>query len=181
MSSLRWLHNSNAASKHLADGIKPSAAHSAGRPSRGERCGSQHRSGSRRDREPIRRSTWCLIPRERFFPFPTTAERSLSGPVTDKSSSFAMEMRFSLSPFPTLPSFIHPLPPSFTSSLSTAHWLELVDNPEYVPDPTIVSHYTEKGLLNLFELAGYEVETGQMGWEIEGQKERIWLKGSVKC
>lgn len=58
-----------------------------------------------------------------------------------------------------------------------AHWLIMQSNNEYKPDPTVVKHYTQTQLRELFEEAGYEVALyGQFGEESNGVNERLFLQ-----
>lgn len=58
-----------------------------------------------------------------------------------------------------------------------ASWLALQTNQGYTPDPTVVKHYTQKELKELFESCGYEVTLiGQFGESMNGINERIFLQ-----
>jgi len=58
-----------------------------------------------------------------------------------------------------------------------AYWLMQQGNKDYVPDPTVVQHYTMTNLRELFEQAGYEVTLqGQFGEEKNGINERLFLQ-----
>lgn len=58
-----------------------------------------------------------------------------------------------------------------------AHWLMQQSNNNYVPDPTVVKHYTMTQLKELFVSCGYEVTLlGQFGEEKNGINERIFLQ-----
>ena len=58
-----------------------------------------------------------------------------------------------------------------------ASWLALQTNQGYTPDPTVIKHYTQKELKELFESAGYEVTLiGQFGESMNGINERIFLQ-----
>jgi len=67
-------------------------------------------------------------------------------------------------------SFIYVLTPN-------KNWLDLLDNPEYIPDITVVKHYSIETLTEAFESNGYNlIESEQFGEQKENQKERIYLK-----
>jgi len=58
-----------------------------------------------------------------------------------------------------------------------AYWLMLQSNNSYKPDETVVKHYTQTQLRELFEEAGYTVTLcGQFGAETTGTNERIFLQ-----
>jgi hypothetical protein len=58
-----------------------------------------------------------------------------------------------------------------------AHWLMQQGNKDYVPDPTVIQHYTMTNLRELFEQAGYKVTLlGQFGEEKNGINERLFLQ-----
>jgi 2-polyprenyl-3-methyl-5-hydroxy-6-metoxy-1,4-benzoquinol methylase len=55
-------------------------------------------------------------------------------------------------------------------------WLERQYSDDYTPDPTVISHYTEQSLIDLFESAGYSVvNSGQFGQRIGCYNERLFL------
>ena len=55
-------------------------------------------------------------------------------------------------------------------------WLDLIDNPNYIPDDTVFCHYDIGALIDLFVNAGFKIEVaGQFGEIIEVQQERIYL------
>lgn len=53
------------------------------------------------------------------------------------------------------------------------NWLEKMRNDKYVPDPTVIRHYTMESLCKTLEDAGYSVQVGEIGASCEGHKERI--------
>jgi len=54
-------------------------------------------------------------------------------------------------------------------------WLDKFDNPDYVPDPTVHKHYTQKELGDIFVRSGFNtVEHGQWGDAKGDQQERIY-------
>lgn len=56
-------------------------------------------------------------------------------------------------------------------------WIEKQDSKNYVPDPTVFKHYSQKELIALFEFCGYDIiMCGQFGNLFDGQNERIFLK-----
>jgi hypothetical protein len=56
-------------------------------------------------------------------------------------------------------------------------YLDKINNPEYVPDPTVVKHYTQKELKEIFEDCGYKVYlSGTFGDELNGINERIFIQ-----
>jgi len=58
-----------------------------------------------------------------------------------------------------------------------AYWLMLQSNNSYKPDETVVKHYTQTQLRELFEEAGYTVTLcGQFGEETTGVNERLFLQ-----
>jgi hypothetical protein len=60
-----------------------------------------------------------------------------------------------------------------------AYWLMLQSNKDYKPDPTVIQHYTQTQLKELFESVGYKVTLiGQFGEEKTGVNERIFLQAS---
>lgn len=60
-----------------------------------------------------------------------------------------------------------------------AYWLMLQSNKDYKPDPTVIQHYTQTQLKELFESVGYKVTlVGQFGEEKTGVNERIFLQAS---
>lgn len=56
-------------------------------------------------------------------------------------------------------------------------WLDLMKSNNYVPDPTVVEHFTAQSLSDLFTGAGYKIESiGQFG-NIKGNiNERLFIK-----
>jgi len=57
-----------------------------------------------------------------------------------------------------------------------SEWLKLKQNENYVPDPTVVQHYSEDELREIFEDVGYKVTLcGQFGEKIGSQHERLFL------
>lgn len=57
-----------------------------------------------------------------------------------------------------------------------AQWLKLQVNENYVPDPTVVQHYTHEELIEIFEDAGYSVTiSGGFGIKCNNQHERLFL------
>lgn len=57
-----------------------------------------------------------------------------------------------------------------------AQWLKLQVNENYVPDPTVVQHYTHDELVEVFEDAGYRVTiSGGFGIKCNNQHERLFL------
>lgn len=60
-----------------------------------------------------------------------------------------------------------------------AEWMDLNKNDHYVPDPTVVKHFSQIDLIELFESAGYKVDMcGQFGEPFGGQNERLFLSAS---
>lgn len=59
-------------------------------------------------------------------------------------------------------------------------WLDLQDKTNYIPDPTVIKHYTSNELLRIVSDAGYNVDfiCGQ-GSETNGVQERLFIKASV--
>lgn len=56
-------------------------------------------------------------------------------------------------------------------------WLDLQENKNYKPDPTVIKHYTETELRLLVEGAGYKVDLiGQTGDTTHNQQERVFIK-----
>lgn len=56
-------------------------------------------------------------------------------------------------------------------------WLHLNRNPNYIPDPTTIKHYTEMELIEILERCGYLIETiGTFGEKTHEVKERIFVK-----
>jgi len=57
------------------------------------------------------------------------------------------------------------------------YWLLMQNNNNYKPDDTVVAHYTQSQLSELFKEAGYNVTIcGQFGAETSGVNERIFLQ-----
>jgi hypothetical protein len=57
-----------------------------------------------------------------------------------------------------------------------AQWLRLQQDENYKPDPTVVMHYTNDELIELFEDAGYTIKlSGGFGTKINNQYERLFL------
>lgn len=55
-------------------------------------------------------------------------------------------------------------------------WLDLNQNPNYIPDNTVFKHYDLDSLIKLFVDCGYSVDTcGQFGQVTNGINERIFL------
>ncbi|MCK4521954.1 MAG: hypothetical protein KAU20_05235, partial [Nanoarchaeota archaeon] len=60
-------------------------------------------------------------------------------------------------------------------------WLIKQYNKQYQPDPTVVKHYTQGELCEVFNAAGYTVENvGQFGAITENRNERIFIKAKKK-
>lgn len=60
-----------------------------------------------------------------------------------------------------------------------AEWLDRNKNDMYKPDPTVVKHFTQASLLDLFESAGYKIIlNGQFGECVDGHNERLFLSAS---
>lgn len=59
-------------------------------------------------------------------------------------------------------------------------WLDLQDKTNYIPDPTVIEHFTMSSLLELLIEAGFRIDyaTGH-GKETNGHNERIFIKASV--
>lgn len=56
-------------------------------------------------------------------------------------------------------------------------WLALKQNPDYVPDPTVIKHYSLAELIEAATDAGFKVTmSGQFGSEINGVNERVFIK-----
>lgn len=56
-------------------------------------------------------------------------------------------------------------------------WLNLQTNKSYKPDDTVINHFTENELKNLFTSCGYSIDLiGQTGERTENQQERIFIK-----
>lgn len=56
-------------------------------------------------------------------------------------------------------------------------WLREVSGREYVPDPTVIEHFTPNSLGDLFLKCGYLIHTqGQFGDVLNGHHERLFLK-----
>ena len=61
-----------------------------------------------------------------------------------------------------------------------ASWMTAKNNPDYIPDPTVVEQFTPKSLEDLFIRCGFKIEIlGQFGEELEGQHERIFLNARL--
>jgi 2-polyprenyl-3-methyl-5-hydroxy-6-metoxy-1,4-benzoquinol methylase len=59
-------------------------------------------------------------------------------------------------------------------------WLELNSNPNYIPDPTVVEHFTLYSLTTLFLKCGFKInQVGQFGKQTANQNERLFIKVSV--
>lgn len=57
-----------------------------------------------------------------------------------------------------------------------AQWLRLQMNENYKPDPTVVMHYTNDELIEIFEDAGYSIDIcGGFGTKTNNQYERLFL------
>lgn len=57
------------------------------------------------------------------------------------------------------------------------NWLNQVNNKNYKPDPTVISHFDNLTLKYIFEKAGYEITLqGQFGDNLNGYNERLILK-----
>jgi len=55
-------------------------------------------------------------------------------------------------------------------------WLRLQRDENYVPDPTVVMHYTNDELIELFEDTGYKIQiSGGFGTKMNNQYERLFL------
>lgn len=61
-------------------------------------------------------------------------------------------------------------------------WMEaLPPNPEYIPDPTVVKHFSMSELNALVSGAGFDVMmSGQFGQESNGKNERLFIVGYKK-
>jgi hypothetical protein len=58
-------------------------------------------------------------------------------------------------------------------------WLNLQSKENYSPDKTVLNHYNQTELVELFESCGYSIESvGQFGEQTQGQNERIFLKAN---
>lgn len=56
-------------------------------------------------------------------------------------------------------------------------WLNLQSTEGYIPDPTVIKHYSENELRKLIEITGYRLDLiGQLGATTENQQERIFIK-----
>jgi len=56
-------------------------------------------------------------------------------------------------------------------------YIELCDNQDYKPDPTVVNHFDKYDLMKLFYKNGYDIELiGEIGHRIGEFQERIYLK-----
>ena len=56
-------------------------------------------------------------------------------------------------------------------------WLALKQNPDYIPDPTVIKHYSLAELIEMATDAGFKVTmSGQFGSEINGVNERLFIK-----
>lgn len=54
-------------------------------------------------------------------------------------------------------------------------WLDLQDKKQYMPDPTVISHFSVMSLCHLFDSSGFDtVTTGQIGNECNWHHERIF-------
>lgn len=75
--------------------------------------------------------------------------------------------------------FVHMLKPGGHVVVFTpnADWLDVMPNPGYIPDPTVVRHYSLATLQTTFAQYGYHVEmSGQFG-ELRGNVcERVFVK-----
>ena len=58
-----------------------------------------------------------------------------------------------------------------------AEWLlKQKSNPDYIPDPTVVNHFTQAELILIFGQAGFKIKaSGQFGTVSNGVNERIFL------
>jgi ubiquinone/menaquinone biosynthesis C-methylase UbiE len=57
-----------------------------------------------------------------------------------------------------------------------AQWLRLQINENYIPDPTVVMHYTHDELVETFEDVGFKISiSGQFGIRANNQHERLFL------
>jgi 2-polyprenyl-3-methyl-5-hydroxy-6-metoxy-1,4-benzoquinol methylase len=55
-------------------------------------------------------------------------------------------------------------------------WLDLQVNENYIPDPTVVRHYTHDELIEIFEDTGYKIHlSGGFGFKTNNQYERLFL------
>lgn len=56
-------------------------------------------------------------------------------------------------------------------------WLKLKQNPDYIPDPTVIKHYSLAELIEIVTDAGFKVTaSGQFGEAVGGANERIFIK-----
>lgn len=76
------------------------------------------------------------------------------------------------------------LNPSAIISVITPNkdWLSLIERAkDYVADETVICHFTQQELERLFVHSGFKVlEIGQVGTEKGDQKERLFLKATIK-
>lgn len=56
-------------------------------------------------------------------------------------------------------------------------WLKLNKNDHYKPDKTVIKHFNQESLIDLFESCGYEIDiSGSFGDHVSSQNERLFLK-----
>ncbi|MBP9725658.1 MAG: methyltransferase domain-containing protein [Bacteroidia bacterium] len=56
-------------------------------------------------------------------------------------------------------------------------WLALKQNPDYIPDPTVIKHNSLAELIEMATDAGFKVTmSGQFGEEVNGVNERVFIK-----
>jgi 2-polyprenyl-3-methyl-5-hydroxy-6-metoxy-1,4-benzoquinol methylase len=61
------------------------------------------------------------------------------------------------------------------------HWLREINGKEYVPDPTVINHFSSIELQNLFIDNGFKIDlSGQFGSILNNQHERLFLKASYE-
>lgn len=56
-------------------------------------------------------------------------------------------------------------------------WLRLKQNPDYIPDPTVIKHYSLTELIEIVTDAGFKVTmSGQFGERVGDVNERVFIK-----
>lgn len=59
-------------------------------------------------------------------------------------------------------------------------WLDNIAKKDYIPDPTVVTHFTCEELMDILRNCGYKIiHYGQFGEILKGQHERIFIKAFV--